>query len=762
MGPSGPKFAGRSKQSQSIRLGFLQLLALLLTLTLASSSVLIWSTYAVARDLAKRQMQDTARALSRVVDGEFARNESLLRALAVSPSIKTHDWPAIDRAARRLLPDANAWIVIGDRAGQQLVNTRLPVGARLPAHPLLQSVRQELDRGETHICDLIRTVKGRHVFCVDVPLKEDGKARYFMSVVMAPRGMAAILKRQRVPADWYASIVDSRGQLVWWSREAERYVGAQMNPQVAAAMHAADEGVLTTRSLDGVQTYAAYSRSPTNGWAFFVAAPRKLLDAGVWPALIGSLLIVSLLMVIGAIAALRWTRQVARGVEGLAAQAGALGRRESFTPSTSSILELEDISAALSAADRTLRRRDAELAQLNASLTQRVDITIAEREAALAQLHEAQKLETLGQLTGGVAHDFNNLLTPIMGSLDILHRRVGEDSKGIRLIEAALGSAERAKVLVARLLSFARRQTLVPRAVEVSALVSGMADFIRHSLGSAVRIHIDAAAGPAVAHVDPNQLELAILNLAINARDAMPGGGDLKISVTSDQLDEQDRVSAGRYIHIAIADTGHGMDQATLERAIEPFFTTKDHGRGTGLGLSMVHGLAAQSGGIFRISSILGQGTSADLWLPPSDQPVADMSSSQGPPAARGHGIVLVVDDEPLVRAATVDMLVELGYEVHQARSGLEAVEMIRSGPAFDAMVTDYLMPEMNGAALIMAVRAIRPTLPIVLVTGYSAPELELPAAINRLAKPFRQNQLAASIAMAMAQKTDDMPTAGG
>jgi signal transduction histidine kinase len=761
MGPLGPKLAGAPQRSQSIRLGFLRLLALLLALALASSAILIWSAYAVAREQAKRQMLDTTRAMSRVVDGEFARYESLLHTLAASPSIKTHDWPAIDQAARKLLTDPNTWIVIGDRSGRQLVNTRLPPGATLPVAPLPQAIWQKLDRGETHICDLTKDAISRHIFCVDTPLREGGETPYYMSVVMAPQGLAAILKRQRVPADWYASIVDNQKQIVWRSREAERYMGAKVNRGTRAAIRRADEGVQASRSLDGVLTYAAYSRSPTSRWSFVVAVPRKQLDAGIWPALISSLLIALLLMVIGATAALRWTRQVARGVEDLAAQAGALGRRESFAPAASPILELDEISAALSAADRTLRRRDAELAQLNASLTQRIDVTIAEREAALAQLHEAQKLETLGQLTGGVAHDFNNLLTPIMGSLDILHRRVSEDPRGTRLIEAALGSAERAKVLVARLLSFARRQTLQPRAVDIAALISGMSDFIRHSLGPNMEIRIDAAGGPVAAHVDPNQLELAILNLAINARDAMPEGGKLTVSVTSDVLEEQDGVPAGPYIHIAVADTGHGMDRATLQRAIEPFFTTKDHGRGTGLGLSMVHGLAAQSGGLFRISSELGKGTRADLWLPPSDQPVLDLPSSLQHPAMRGHGRILVVDDEPLVRAATAEMLIELGYEVDQARTGMEAMEMIRSGPAIDVMVTDYLMPEMNGAALIVAVRAIHPALPIVLVTGYSTPDLELPARIGRLAKPFRQSHLATSVAAAMAQMSDDLSPAG-
>jgi signal transduction histidine kinase len=745
-------------RSQSIRLGFLRLLALLLALALASSAVLIWSAYDVARAQAKRQMLDMTRALSRVVDGEFARSESLLRALAVSPSTKARDWAAIDRAARTIMADPNAWIVIGDRNGQQVVNTRLPAGAPLPKGPSPITMWPALDKGKTHICDLSTGLVERHIFCVDVPVMEHGRAQYYMSVVMAPRALAAILDRQRLPADWYATILDSTGRVVWRSHEPERFVGQMARQDTVAAMRISDEKIFPTMSLNGVPTYAAFSRSPTSRWAFSVGVPRRQMDAGIWPALFGSLLTVLLLLGVGAIAALRWTRMVARGVEGLAAQAGALGRRESFSPTATPILELEEIGAALSTADRTLRRRDAELAQLNASLTQRVDITIAEREIALAQLHEAQKLETLGQLTGGVAHDFNNLLTPIMGSLDMLLRRVGEDPKGLRLIDAALGSAERAKILVARLLSFARRQTLRPRAIDISALLTGMSDFIRHSLGSTINVVIDVNDQPVVAHVDPNQLELAILNLAVNARDAMPEGGTLTVSAANDVLHGGDDIPAGRYIRISMSDTGQGMDEATLQHAIEPFFTTKEHGRGTGLGLSMVHGLAAQSGGLFRISSEPGKGTRADLWLPPSDQAVPDSPSALGLPVARGHGQILVVDDEPLVRAATAEMLIELGYDVTQVASGNEALNLIRNGLQIKAMVTDYLMPEMNGATLINAVRVIAPTLPIVLITGYSAPELELEATICRLTKPFRQSHLAASIATAIFQMSEDQP----
>ncbi|MDB5687188.1 MAG: Signal transduction histidine kinase, partial [Rhizorhabdus sp.] len=353
---------------------------------------------------------------------------------------------------------------------------------------------------------------------------------------------------------------------------------------------------------------------------------------------------------------------------------------------------------------------------------------------------------------GGVAHDFNKLLTPIMGSLDMIGRRLADDPKGIRLVEVAMGSAESAKTLIARLLSFARRQTLRPQAVDIAALVTGMTDFIRRSLGAAVVVHIDVGDRPAVAHVDSNQLELAILNLCVNARDAMQGGGALTVMVREERIDGFDLrgLSAGRYVRLSVIDTGTGMDEETRQRAIEPFFTTKEQGRGTGLGLSMVHGLAAQSGGAFMIASSPGAGTRVDLWLPPSDQPIA-AAPPVPPPAVGGvHGRILLVDDDMQVRRGTAEMLEELGYQVDQAASGADALAMVEAGLAMDCVVTDYLMPGMSGASLITALRAYRPAQPIVLITGYAAPDLELAEPVHRLAKPFRQKHLAAVVAQAM------------
>ncbi len=399
-------------------------------------------------------------------------------------------------------------------------------------------------------------------------------------------------------------------------------------------------------------------------------------------------------------------------------------------------------------AEEELRRSRAELRQFNESLEQRIIDAIAEREQAQEALRQSQKLESMGQLTGGVAHDFNNLLTPIVGSLDMLQRRGVGGEREQRMIDGALQSAERAKTLVQRLLAFARRQPLQPAPVDVAALVEGMAELIASTSGPQVRVLVEAAPDLPAATADANQLEMALLNLGVNARDAMDGGGTLRISVTQEHADLGHRAGlpAGDYILLSVADTGVGMDEATLKRAVEPFFSTKGIGKGTGLGLSMVHGLALQLGGALTISSRRGVGTNVELWLPVSAQPVARAEADRPVTVAGGKGHVLLVDDEEIVRASTADMLAELGYEVSEAPSAEVALTRLRGGLAADFLVTDHLMPGMTGGELAREVRDLYPRIKSLLVSGYAEVE-EVAPDLPRLAKPFRQADLAASLA---------------
>ncbi|WP_420897424.1 PAS domain S-box protein [Altericroceibacterium xinjiangense] len=373
----------------------------------------------------------------------------------------------------------------------------------------------------------------------------------------------------------------------------------------------------------------------------------------------------------------------------------------------------------------------------------------AELEAAQAALRQSQKMEAMGQLTGGVAHDFNNLLTPIVGSLDMLQRRQLGDEREQRLIAGAMQSAERARTLVQRLLAFARRQPLQAVPVDIAELVTGMGDLVSSTTGPQIEVIVEADRDLPPAETDPNQLEMAILNLAVNARDAMPDGGTLRITATTEEIGAGHRsgLDAGQYLCLSVADTGIGMDEATAARAVEPFFSTKGIGKGTGLGLSMVHGLASQLGGALTIQTRPGLGTKIELWLSQSaSMPKrAEAAGSDIAPSA-GRGRVLLVDDEELVRMSTADMLSDLGHLVVEASSGEEAMRRIAQGERFDLIITDHLMPGITGTELARTIRALHPDVPVLLVSGYAERdgiEPDLP----RLTKPFRKDELAAGIA---------------
>lgn len=380
------------------------------------------------------------------------------------------------------------------------------------------------------------------------------------------------------------------------------------------------------------------------------------------------------------------------------------------------------------------------------------DITSQKEQAeALEQAQEAlrqsQKLEAMGQLTGGVAHDFNNLLTPIMGSLDMLQKRGVGGERDQRLIDGALQSAERARTLVQRLLAFSRRQPLKPQAVDVGELVRGISELIGSTTGPQIRIVVELADELPFAEADPNQLEMAILNLSVNARDAMPDGGTLRIAAEKGVVTSKKRsdLAPGEYVRLSVADTGVGMDEETLAHAVEPFFSTKGIGKGTGLGLSMVHGLAAQLHGGLRISSRVGVGTNVELWLPVTSATPSTDERRKAISTAAG-GSILLVDDEAVARGTTADMLDDLGYQVTEANSGEEALMMLRRGHAPDLLISDHLMPGMPGEQLVREAQALHPEMPALIVSGFAGID-DIPPDIPRLSKPFRQSEFASAIA---------------
>jgi signal transduction histidine kinase/ActR/RegA family two-component response regulator len=422
--------------------------------------------------------------------------------------------------------------------------------------------------------------------------------------------------------------------------------------------------------------------------------------------------------------------------------------------------QLEQFNADL---ERRVAERTAELQRFNDQLELRIEERTRERESALAQLFEAQKMDTIGQLTGGVAHDFNNLLMAVLGSLNLLEKRLPDDPRSHRLLQNALQGAHRGAALTQRLLAFSRRQELKPEAVEIPALVKGMKELLERALGRGVDLQTQFAGGLPPVLVDANQLELALLNVALNARDAMPGGGTLTIATAGRSEAAQEKhltLPPGDHVCIRITDTGIGMDPVTLAKATEPFFTTKGPGKGTGLGLSMVDGLAAQSGGKLFINSSPNVGTTLELWLPIANSagiPSSVAVQSAEPPPNVASCKVLVVDDDVLVMTGTAAMIEDLGHTPIEAHSAAEALAKLASGLEVDVVMTDHAMPGMTGLQLAERIQEKYAGLPVILATGYA----ELPGdpahlGLLRLAKPCSQYEIAIAIQTALQSRATE------
>jgi signal transduction histidine kinase len=430
--------------------------------------------------------------------------------------------------------------------------------------------------------------------------------------------------------------------------------------------------------------------------------------------------------------------------------------------------QLEQFNAEL---ERRVEERTAELRRFNEELELRIEERTRERELALAQLFEAQKMDTIGRLTGGVAHDFNNLLMAVLGSLTLLEKRLPDDPQIRRLLQNAIQGADRGKALTQRLLAFSRRQELKPQAVDLGQLVRGMEELLKRAVGHGIVFSSEFSDDLPPVLVDANQLELALLNVALNARDAMAEGGSVKITAEASTVGPpaaswrhagngagksfsgagDGALPPGDYVRITIVDTGVGMDEATLAKATEPFFTTKGPGKGTGLGLSMVHGLAAQSGGLLRIRSAPKAGTVVELWLPRANcAPAAVTRAPESPIQSKPETTpctVLIVDDDSLVMTGTAAMVSDLGHTPVEAHSGAEALNLLDSGLKVDVVLTDHAMPSMTGLQLAGCIQEKFPGLPIILATGYA----ELPVdpsslGIARLAKPCTQHEIAVAI----------------
>ncbi|MBV8686434.1 MAG: response regulator [Alphaproteobacteria bacterium] len=388
-------------------------------------------------------------------------------------------------------------------------------------------------------------------------------------------------------------------------------------------------------------------------------------------------------------------------------------------------------------------------------------LDITDRKELESQLVHARKMDAIGKLTGGIAHDFNNLLAAVLGGLGLIERRTELGDEQLKILNMTRRAAEQGSDLVRRLLAFARRQQLQPACVEIAALSTAVTDLLAHTLGGLVELEWDMEEGLWCAFADQAQLELALMNLIINARDAMPDGGTISVHAQN-RLAGPEQIAglaAGDYVVLTVADTGCGMAPDVLEQVMEPFFTTKDVGKGTGLGLSMVYGFAKQSGGAFHISSAPGQGTRAEIWLPRGEESKAGDTAQPGPSAAQPRAPrplrVLLVDDHEGVRQTTAALLRDLGHEVAEAGDGDQVLALLAGeGARCDLLVTDYAMPHLSGTEVIRQAREARPDLPAIIITGYAEADsiAKRPDDVEVLSKPFTAEQLSEALATALAE----------
>ena len=753
-------FARHHSLSIQARLTMLALVTALPLVVLAGFAML--RTVDDERAQAQRDVRDRVEGLLADVDRQISAIQAELQVLALSPSLQTGDFPAFDQQMRAALTIGGTSIVLHDTHAQQLLSTNRPFGEPLPQATNREMHDRVVETGKPQVSDLIiGAVLRRPILTVGVPVFRDGKVAYVLAMGLGPEILSALLQEQNVPPDWTAAVFDRKGLIAARNRELERFLGKPAAPMIRKKMAGAVESWFPNVTSEGIPVYSTFRRSPITGWTVAIGLPREFVDAPLrrarWIAFGGGAAVLALSL------ALAWWMAwgIRRPVEALRAATKALGNDEPVGPLIGGIRELDEVGDALHTTAIGLRRSRVQLETMVtertrelAAANQRLRAEINAREQAQTALLQAQKMEAMGQLTGGVAHDFNNLLTAVSGSLALLEPRLS-DERSLRLLRTAQRAASRGSQLTGSLLAFARKQHLDPIQADLNSIIVDMSEMLRQSIGASIEIRYALASGLWPVLIDVGQIETALLNIAINARDAMPGGGILLIETVNILAGDGGlpKEMAGQHcVLVSLRDTGTGMGPEVIERAFEPFFTTKEIGKGTGLGLSMVFGVMRQSGGTVRIQSRLREGTTIQLFLPRAMEAETSGAGRVTTAQTAGGAQILVVDDDPDVRWITAEDLRTIGHFVAEADSGRAALTHIERGNACDLMVIDLVMPGLSGSDTVRLVRRTRPDLKVLFTSGYA--ELsgfeEDVGNDALLKKPFNRDALAEAVKRAL------------
>ncbi|AEG94499.1 candidate histidine kinase, hybrid [Ramlibacter tataouinensis TTB310] len=704
---------------------------------LLASAAAIFYVYQEEQAAFQRAMREATRAMALVVERELAKRETLVRTLAGSPTLTRGDLAAFHQYAQAMAPANDTVIVLSDLSGQQLLNTRRPFGETALPRTVFAEARRRAGPMATLVSDLYWAPLGKqHSFAVEVPVVRDGRVLYYLSVGGFASHLQPVLGDQNLPERWIGSIIDTRGVIVARSIAPEKIVGRTVPPAMLQALAQQQEGAFRTVSLDGVPVLASFSKSRVYGWGFIIGVPLREITSPLNAA--GAFALASLALLAAALAGALWVaRQLVGPVRQVAQASEAIGQGGAVEPAGTGLAETDKVMRALAAASRSIR-------DANEAMQARVADALAEAEKAQRIVVQNQRLEAIGHLTGGVAHDFNNLLMVVSNNVHLLRRQRPElqGSTPLAGIERAVATGTK---LTRQLLAFARRQALRPELIRLQDRLPDLMDLVRPTLHGGIEVRCEVDPATPLVRVDPAEFELALINLAVNARDAMEQGGRLSFRA---------RPAPGGLAVIEVADTGKGIEPQVMARVFEPFFTTKPVGHGTGLGLSQVYGFAAQAQGRAEIESEPGRGTVVRLCLPAAttQEAVCDGQEAADPGSSVGDGLLLLVEDNLELAAVTQDMLRQSGYAVRHVASGDEARALLAAGEPFEAVLSDMRMPgRTSGLDLASWLRQQGDQIPIVLMTGYSA-ELERAGRLQFevVSKPCPPEQLLAMLRQAV------------
>lgn len=734
-------FHPKAPRAWSVRARLLLLVLSVWLPAMVAFALLARTTYQREEAMARQGMRDKAEGLNAAVEAELDKRAVLARTLAASIALRENDIARFHReAAQASVVDGGSSVFLIDRE-RRLANTRAPatkVLVRLGEAPFVEA-------GPPRVYFASRgTLRPQPVLAVFTPESGVRPPRYNVGVSLEPAVIQHVLSQHPavVPGESSISVMDRQHLVIARSRDPDRWLGVEATGVMKQRLLHAQAGFGTSVTLDGVASLSYVSAPNRYGWTVITAMPlaalRQTASQLTWQASVAS----GALLLIGLGLALFASRGIAQPLSALKEFALALGRNEVPPRSATGLAEVDAVGASMHDAGMRLEASGRELQH-------RVSEAVQRAEQAQIRLLEAQKHEAIGRLSGGIAHDFNNLLQTITMGLHVVERSV-PDGRHSRAVGGALSACTKAADLVRQMLTFGRSQPLQPQAITLSDFLLKNQELTRKAVGERIRLTAQVDPQAQAVHADPTQLELALLNLIFNARDAMPQGGHIEVRVRPAPRAEAAGLEGGPFLCLQVQDDGPGIPEELQKKVFDPYFTTKPVGMGSGLGLAQVLAFARQSGGDVRLASVAGEGTCVSLLLPVCEA-AAEVAHAHAPPSEVRPLRILMAEDDVLVASVVAPALEAEGHAVTLCATADEALAFLQDGWTFDLLFTDVVMPgEMSGVDLAAWCRAQRPDLPVVVTTGYTTERMD--PAHTVLAKPYGMRDLLATLQAAAAK----------